>query len=170
MQYNTAFTYPTWDKSYVKMLRVMVSKTPCTWQDIVDGMHRLNAVPSKDVLKGFMIAHAVAEVGKDGRKKLYALTDKGMDIYQKALSTKDLVEMLEFAAKYQTYLEFKVNATLLGHAEWNEAEFWTKSVMPILSPLQGTPERNLMHRLHKLPFFVDYASAMAIVNEVKAVS
>lgn len=170
MQYNTAFTYPTWDKSYVKMLRVMVSKTPCTWQDIADGMHRLNAIPTKQVLKGFMIAHAVVEVGKAGRKKLYALTDKGMAIYQKALSTKDFVEMLEFAAKYQTYLEFKVNATLFGHAEWNEAEFWSKTVMPVLSALQGTPEHNLMHQLRKLPFFADYAAAMAIVNEVKAVS
>lgn len=170
MEYNTAFTYPTWDKSYVKMLHVIANKTPCTWQDIANGMLRLNAVPTKQVLKGFMLAHAVAEVGKAGRSKLYALTDKGMAIYQKALSTRDIVEMLEFAAQYQTYLEFKVNATLIGHAEWNEVEFWTKSVMPVLSALQGIPERNLMRRLHKLPFFADYASAMANANEVKAVS
>ena len=170
MQYNTAFTYPTWDKSYVKMLRVMVSKTPCTWQDIVDGMHRLNAVPCKDVLKGFMIAHAVAEVGKDGRKKLYALTDKGKSIYQQALSTKEVIEWLEFAAKYKTWLEFKVNAMLFGRADWCELAFYKQHFEPLICAANGTLQRSLYAKLCKLRFFKEYACAIEDLCDAEAVS
>ena len=170
MQYNTAFTYPTWDKSYVKMLRVMVSKTPCTWQYIADGMHRLNAVPSKDVLKGFMIAHAVAEVGRDGRKKLYALTGKGENIYRQALSTKEVVEWLEFAAKYQTYLEFKVNATLFGHSEWSGLAFYKQHFEPLIGATKGTLQRSLYAKLCKLPFFKEYVCVIEDLSDTEAVS
>ena len=170
MQYNTAFTYPTWDKSYVKMLRVMVSKTPCTWQDIVDGMLRMNAVPSKDVLKGFMIAHAVAEVGKDGRKKLYALTEKGKSIYRQALSTKEVVEWLEFAAKYKTWLEFKVNAMLFGRADWCELAFYKQHFEPLICAAKGTLQRSLYSKLCKLHFFNEYACMIEDLRAVEAVS
>ena len=170
MQYNTAFTYPTWDKSYVKMLRVMVSKTPCTWQDIVDGMLRMNAVPSKDVLKGFMIAHAVAEVGKDGRKKLYALTEKGKSIYRQALSTKEVVEWLEFAAKYKTWLEFKVNAMLFGRADWCELAFYKQHFEPLICAAKGTLQRSLYAKLCKLHFFNEYSCVIEDLRTAEAVS
>ena len=170
MQYNTAFTYPTWDKSYVKMLRVMVSKTPCTWQDIVDGMLRMNAVPSKDVLKGFMIAHAVVEVGKDGRKKLYALTEKGKSIYRQALSTKEVVEWLEFAAKYKTWLEFKVNAMLFGRADWCELAFYKQHFEPLICAAKGTLQRSLYSKLCKLHFFNEYACMIEDLRAAEAVS
>ena len=170
MQYNTAFTYPTWDKSYVKMLRVMVSKTPCTWQDIVDGMLRMNAVPSKDVLKGFMIAHAVVEVGKDGRKKLYALTEKGKSIYRQALSTKEVVEWLEFAAKYKTWLEFKVNAMLFGRADWCELAFYKQHFEPLICAAKGTLQRSLYAKLCKLHFFNEYSCVIEDLRTAEAVS
>ena len=170
MQYNTAFTYPTWDKSYVKMLRVMVSKTPCTWQDIVDGMLRMNAVPSKDVLKGFMIARAVAEVGKDGRKKLYALTEKGKSIYRQALSTKEVVEWLEFAAKYKTWLEFKVNAMLFGRADWCELAFYKQHFEPLICAAKGTLQRSLYAKLCKLHFFNEYACVIEDLRTAETVS
>ena len=170
MLYNTSFTYPTWDKSYVKMLRVMVSKTPCTWQDIVDGMLRMNAVPSKAVLKGFMLAHAVAEVGKDGSKKLYALTGKGESIYRQAVSTKEVVEWLEFAAKYKTWLEFKVNAMLFGRADWCELAFYKQHFEPLICAAKGTLQRSLYAKLCKLCFFNEYSCVIEDLRTAETVS
>lgn len=152
MQFNTSFTFPSWDKSYVKLLHVIVSKGPCTWKEICADL----PYACRDVLKGFLLAHVVVEVGKRGRAMVYDVTSKGRSIYAEALETKELCEMLEFAKGFTNLLEFKLNCTLLGHAEWCERNFIEQNVLPCFSENASGARRSMKHKLSWLPFWLEY--------------
>lgn len=162
MTFNTSFAFPSWDKNYIQVLHAIVINGPCTMKTVEDCCYKQCSF----VVAGLVDADAVAICGKRGRAKLYAATAKGYRIHAEALQTKELCEMLEFAKKFTSFVEFKLNCTLLGHSEWYEQSFIEQNVIPCFKPGATAARHSMKGKLQQLPFVKELVATSATSADV----
>lgn len=178
MEYNYNYTYPTPDKTYIKLLKAYdkfgdegawfgdTSKiafgTQFTCVDVF--------VHMRDQGYYQKLEH------RRNRKDIWKITEKGKQLLRFAMQFNDVCEFINFAMKCKTLPEFKMQAVLEAHGNYTTKEFYEKNIKPLAEG--KTPEdleaklwpgvfvdksrvaKHVYNKFRKIPWVKDFVKSM----------
>ena len=164
---NCKFTFATYDKEYMRMLRAVVEATDgenkpyCTYKDI-----KRIAYPNKkcptwgiDQMKRLLVEGLVSCRYRNTELKYnpttYSITTKGRHLIAKVLPTKEVCEFICFAKKFSNFNEWMLEAAIQAHAEFTTREFYHTYIAKWFVDY-SVIGKHIRNKLEKLPFLKEY--------------
>lgn len=137
----------------------IVENPDCTWRQIYGMLFGANAKVCNSIERSTLrelLRHGYVFVsGKNGRADTYRSTSSGKFMYDEIISTKDACEFIEFAKNYRNFYEWKIDAVLHCHGDWQTSEFFYSKIYPVLMNSSASA-KHVSSKLRKLQIFKDY--------------